>query len=302
MSDRPTVSVLLPVYNGARYLRPAVESILAQTFADFELIAVDDGSTDRSLAMLREYARRDPRVHVISRPNTGIAGALNDALAAARGEFLARMDADDISHPERFARQLDHLRGHPDCVLLGSRVMLIDPYASPLYETDHALTHEHIEAELFEAVGWAVVHPSAMMRADPVRQVGGYRSEYVPIEDLDLFLKLTEIGRAANLPEALLQYRQHPQSANRTRYAEQEAKKRACLADAYARRGLQMPADWKPRPRIITPPVVEFRNWGWTALQRHRPDAARRHALSVVRRLPMSIDSWKLLFCALRGR
>src|SRR5207253_385711 len=98
MSDRPTVSVLLPVYNGARYLRPAVESILAQTFADFELIAVDDGSTDRSLAMLQEYARRDPRVHVITRPNTGIAGALNDGLAAARGEFLARMDADDISH------------------------------------------------------------------------------------------------------------------------------------------------------------------------------------------------------------
>lgn len=302
MSDKPAISVLLPVYNAELYLRIAVESILAQTFKNFELIAVDDGSTDRSLALLQEYANRDPRVRVISRPNTGIAGALNDGLAVAQGELVARMDADDISLPHRFQLQLAYLRAHPDCVLLGSRVLLVDPYGTPLYDTNHSLTHEQIEAELLAGVGWAVVHPVAMMRTDAVRRAGGYRTEFVPIEDLDLFLRLVETGRAANLPDVLLQYRQHPQSANRTRFAEQESKKRACVADGYRRRGLSMPADWAPRPRVVTPVTTELRNWGWTALQKGRTSAARRHALAVLRRQPWSPESWKLMYCALRGR
>ena len=108
----PLISVVTPVYNAGRYLRPAVESILVQTFRDFELIVVDDGSKDDSLAVLREYEANDHRVRIITRPNTGIVGALNDGLAAARGEFIARMDSDDLSTPERFEKQIAYLPCH----------------------------------------------------------------------------------------------------------------------------------------------------------------------------------------------
>ena len=123
MADRPSVSVLMPIHNGEPTLTEAVESVLAQTFGDFELIAVDDGSTDSSLAKLQSFARGDPRVRILSRPNTGIAGALNDSIQQARGEFLVRMDADDIALPQRFEKQVAYFRAHPDCVLVGSRVL-----------------------------------------------------------------------------------------------------------------------------------------------------------------------------------
>ena len=302
MASVPTVSVLLPVYNSERYVREAVESVLAQTLADFELIAVDDGSTDGSLEILQAFAARDPRIRLISRPNTGIAVALNDAIAVARGEFLARMDADDVSMPTRFQLQVDYLRAHPDVVLLGSRVLLVEPYGTPVYETDHALDHEAIDRELLLGVGWAVVHPVAMMRADAVRATGAYRADRVPIEDLDLFLRLTEIGRAANLPDILLHYRQHLRSANHMRFQEQEDKKRACVADAYARRRLTLSDTWRPPPRTRMSEQVELSQWAWSAIKHGRPFAARRHAWSVVRLSPLTMSSWRLMFCALRGR
>src|SRR5438045_3930995 len=108
----PTVSVLMPVYNGARYLAEAVESILAQTYRDFEFVIVDDGSTDRSPAMLDEYARRDSRVRIVRRGNTGIVGALNDAIADSKAPLIARMDADDVSLPDRLEKQVGYMREH----------------------------------------------------------------------------------------------------------------------------------------------------------------------------------------------
>jgi glycosyltransferase involved in cell wall biosynthesis len=303
MPNPPTVSVLLPVYNAERYLREAIGSILTQTFADFELIAVDDGSTDRSPAILSDLAARDPRIRIITRPNGGIASALNDGLAAATGEFIARMDADDISLPQRFERQVEYLRAHPDCVLLGSRVLLVDPFDTPLYESNHGPDHEEIERLFLGGEGWAVVHPAAMMRTAAMRSAGGYRTEYVPIEDLDLFLRLLEPGgRAANLPDVLLHYRQHANSANRTRFAEQEEKKRACVADAYQRRGRPFPADWAPPPRRQLMPAEELRQWAWAAVNRRRAGVARRHAIRVLGMQPFARSSWKLMYCALRGR
>jgi glycosyltransferase involved in cell wall biosynthesis len=297
----PTVSVLLPAYNCRRYLDEALSSILQQTFADFELIAVDDGSTDGSLEILNRYAKQDARLRIISRPNTGIAGALNDAIAAARGEFFARMDGDDISMPQRFEKQVQFLREHPNVVLLGSRVRLIDPFGIPLYETTHNLDHDKIEKEMLDGVGWAVVHPSAMMRAAAVRTAGGYKSERVPTEDLDLFLRMTEIGKAANLPDILLQYRQHHASANHTRVEEQNRNKRAILTEAYARRGLTLPSGWTPPKRDILPLEKELSMWGWLALKHGSRRAARHHAMSLLRLAPFSVGSWRLLFCALRG-
>src|SRR6266581_3934019 len=109
MFSSPAISVVMPVYKAERYLAQAVDSILDQTFTDFELIAVDDGSRDQSLQILNGYAQKDQRVRVISRPNTGIVGALNDGIAAARAPLIARMDSDDLSLPQRFEKQVTYL-------------------------------------------------------------------------------------------------------------------------------------------------------------------------------------------------
>jgi len=302
MTNRPAVSVIMPVHNGQLTLSEAVNSILAQTFGDFELIAIDDGSTDQSLSILKKFAAEDPRVRIISRPNTGIAGALNDAISQSSGEFLARMDADDISLPQRFEKQIAFMREHPEVVLLGSRVLLVEPFGTPLYETNHETENEKIAAELLRGVGWAVVHPVAMMRATAVRAAGGYRADRVPIEDLDLFLRLSEIGSLANLPDVLLHYRQHLESTNHKRFHEQEAKKRVCVADAYLRRGSSLPAGWSPPPRQQLTSKAEISQWAWTALKHHRLPAARHHALSVLRLSPLSLASWRLVYCTIRGR
>src|ERR1035437_8612478 len=152
MATIPTLSVCMPVYNAQAYVRQATESILNQSFADFEFIIIHDGSTDDSRKILEELARRDSRIRLVSRPNTGYTKALNEALGLARAPYLARMDADDISMPDSFEKQLAYLQAHPDCVLVGSRILTIDPFGSPLYEPRHKLVHEAIEAELLAGV------------------------------------------------------------------------------------------------------------------------------------------------------
>ena len=299
----PLVSVVISAYNASRYLDEAIASILAQTFSDFELIVIDDGSTDDTLAILNGFAVRDARMRVISRPNIGLTKALNEGLALSRGEFLARMDADDVAMPDRFEKQIAYLREHPDVVLLGSRVQLIDPLGLRIGSGDYLkLSHDEIDALLLGGKGGAIVHPAAMMRLDAVRKVGGYREQYNNSEDLDLFLRLAEVGRVANLPDVLLHYRRHLESVSHTKYENQWKLKRQIVADAYARRGLKMPEDWTFTPWKPKPIPFQLREWAWAALRDGNLNAARKHALDAVKRSPLSGDSWRLMFCALRGR
>jgi glycosyltransferase involved in cell wall biosynthesis len=291
----------MPVYNADDFVREATESILQQTFTDFEFIIIDDGSTDKSREILEELARRDTRIRLVSRPNTGYTIALNEALQLARAQYVARMDADDISMPDRFEKQVKYLRTHPDCVLVGSRILTIDPFGSPLYEPRHKLVHEAIEAELLAGVGWAIVHPASMMVREQIEAVGGYRAEMEPSEDLDLFLRLSERGKIANLPEVLLRYRQHVKSVNHTRYEEQNHATRRIVTEAYQRRGITLPKDWTLPKREMLPMQKEIDMWAWVALKNGNVSAARRHAMSLVRMAPFSLNSWRLMYCALRG-
>jgi glycosyltransferase involved in cell wall biosynthesis len=297
----PTISVCMPVFNAEQYVRQAAESVLAQTFGDFEFIIIDDGSTDDSHAILEELARRDPRIRLISRPNTGYTRALNEALGLARGTYIARMDADDVSMPDRFRLQVEYLRGRPECVLVGSRIMMIDPFGIELFEPDHRLVHEEIDQQLLNGIGWAVVHPVAMMVRERVMALGGYRPEMEPSEDLDLFLRLAEHGRIANLPQVLLHYRQHIKSVNHTRCDEQNEAARRIIIEAYNRRGTGPPPGWTPPERELFPVRKEINMWAWQALRSGHIAAARRHALSLLRIAPFSVGSWRLMYCAIRG-
>ena len=300
-SAAPRVSVLLPVYNAERYLAVAVDSILGQTFTDFELIVVDDGSTDRSGEMLARYAAADPRVRVISRPNTGYVPALNEMLAAARGPLVARMDADDVSLPARFAQQVAYLDAHPDCVLVGTHVIQMDADGDVIGPmSDVAFGHDEINADLLVR-GWPIVHPTVMMRTDAVRKVGGYDPTLCPNEDHDLFLRMAEVGRVENLPEVLLQYRKHAASESSLKRARSADLITRIIVAACHRRGIPVPDIATVVPDPVALADVE-RGWAWTAVRSHNGPAARKYALHTLRRRPLSADSWRLVLCAVRGR
>ena len=298
----PKVSVALPVYNAERYVAEAIESILTQTFTDFEFLIVDDGSTDGSLSIMRRYADDDARIRVISRPNTGIVGALNEMIGEARGELVARMDADDVARPDRFEVQVRYLDENPDCVMIGSRVLVIDSDGDPLVVLPTPLSHEEIEDGLLNFRGQLVHHPATMMRRRSLLEIGGYRPECREAEDLDLFLRLAEIGRIANLAEPLLNYREHSGKSSIVRAEAFATNVFRIVQEARRRRGLEPAADRMMEELRLTKDMGTIhRTWGWWALGAGRVSVARKHAWACLRHLPLSLSSWRLLYCSLRG-
>lgn len=300
MADVPLISVLMPAYNARRYLREAVDSILAQTFGDFEFIIIDDGSTDDTPAILKSYAARDRRIRIQSGPNEGVSASLNKALALARGEFVARMDADDVSLPTRFEKQVQFLQQRPNYVLVGSRCMLIDPDGFPICEkTDIAFEHEEIDSLLLR-MSWPLVHPAVMIRTDALRKVGGYDTRYRTNQDHDLFLRLGEVGRLANLSEVLLNYRQHFQSVGATKLASQAMTVVDIVKAAHVRRSIPFKDPSSGAP-VLLRPIDYRRNWWWWALQAGNIATARRQAWAMLRDAPWSGEAWRAMYCAIRG-
>lgn len=201
----PKVSVLLPVYNGSRYLREAVESILAQSFADFELILINDGSTDDTGAICTSFD--DPRIRYFEQENIGLASTLNRAAGLARGVYLARQDSDDVSCPARFAGQVAFLDANPDCGMVGSWAEIWKEGE----RTPRAHRHPAEDAVLqFELLfNNPFVHSSVMMRRDVFSSVGPYAAERSrQPEDYELWSRISRRYRVANIPEFLQVYRE----------------------------------------------------------------------------------------------
>jgi glycosyltransferase involved in cell wall biosynthesis len=295
----PAVTVLMPVYNAGRFVAETVETVLAQTMRDFEFLIIDDGSTDDSPAVLQEYAAQDGRIRLVSRPNTGYVAALNEGLAKASAPLIARLDADDLSDPRRLELQLARMNAEPQLVALGSNASAIDEAGHPLGDYPVPLTHEEIEASHLRGSS-AIHHPAVMLRAEAVRRVGGYRREYMPCEDFDLWLRLAEVGRVANLPEPLLTKRLLVGSAVATNLQKQQRLVRQILADAWARRGLS--GEPALPPRRLQDRADLFRQWGWMALKSGHVGTGRRYAVKALVEKPFDKASWRLAACALRGR
>jgi glycosyltransferase involved in cell wall biosynthesis len=215
----PLVSVLLPVRDAAPWLAASLRSLTRQTFDDFEVVAVDDGSTDGSGELLRRAAARDPRVRVFTTVARGLPAALETARAHARGSLLARHDADDLSHRRRFELQVAHLRAHPAVAVVGCRLRVF-PAAHTgagmrrwAHWHDALLTHESMAAEAL--IDSPLAHGTAMIRRGWLARVGGWR-ERGWAEDVDLWLRLLARGaRFAKLPRVLYGWRQHPGSSTR---------------------------------------------------------------------------------------
>ncbi len=212
-APQPTVSIVLPVYDALDTLSRAVESIQAQRHRDWELIIVDDGSSDGSGSTADRLASADSRIVVLHEPHRGLVPALVDGCATARGEFIARMDADDVSHPDRLARQLAWFSEHPEGGLCGAQVRMAGQDIGSgrrRYESwlNSNTSHDEIVRELF--VECPIAHPAFMMRRAAFEAVGGYRDFDGP-EDYDLIMRFWLGGyRLGNVPEVLLEWHEQP--------------------------------------------------------------------------------------------
>jgi len=296
----PRVSVILPVYNGSRFVPEAIESILSQSFTDFEFLIHDDGSTDDTLTVVESYAAKDPRIRVTSAKNQGVSASRNDLMAAAKGEYLAVMDHDDIAMPDRFALQVAHLDANPDCAVVAGQVEWIDEDGLPIGQLPLPTDSREIEENLLRNE-CRIAHAAAMIRASALRAVGGYNADYSIAVDYELWLRIVEVGQIVNLPDLMVKYRIVGSGLSGTKYArQQENALRACLA-ARRRRNLPVEED----PRIDAPPPASHQNWeqfGWIAWRSGNRTAWRRYALRALKASPFSHRAWRLLvFGALRS-
>jgi hypothetical protein len=210
----PQVSVVLPVFNGARYLPAAIESVLDQTFRDFEFVIIDDGSTDSSPEIIDRC--QDERIRWYSQPNHGLAYTLNRGIGLARGVYIARQDQDDISFPNRLARQVEFLESNPACGLVGtwSQIWADDAPTDRM----HAHPAENAALQFRLLLDNPFVHSSVMLRASCLDEVGLYSIDpsRQPPEDFELWSRVARRFDVANLPDVLHAYREVPTSMSRT--------------------------------------------------------------------------------------
>lgn len=225
LPDQPLISVVMPVYNRARYVGEAIQSILAQTYPDLELVVVDDGSTDDSPQIIRERADRDPRVTALFLEHGGVARAMNAGVQRARGELVARMDSDDVALPQRLAVQLEWLRRH-NLDICGSNLMCFGDATGPIWFPE---THQAIRHELLFRVG--ILFPTVLMRTDIYR--AHPLDERAAFDDYALSTMLAPHYRLGNVPQFLLKHRSHAQQSHKTDAATFQQETRAYRRRAF---------------------------------------------------------------------
>lgn len=205
MTITPEVTILMPVYNGERYLREAIESVLEQTLTGFEFLIINDGSTDNSAGIIDSF--KDSRIRLVhNHKNVGVIDSLNIGLSLANGEYIVRMDADDISFPDRIAIQVDFMKGNRDVIALGSSIKKFDGQNNVL---EYPLRHDEIYCKLL--FGPTIAHPSVILNNNLLKKEGYFYSrEYPHAEDYELWTRIGGKYRLANLPDVLLRYRVHP--------------------------------------------------------------------------------------------
>jgi len=202
----PQVSVAMSVYNGAQHTREAVESILKQTFEDFEFLIIDDASTDATPQILREYAFADKRVQIIkNQQNLGLTRSLNKALAQAKGEYIARMDADDVALPERLARQIQWMESNPRGDLLGTAYYEVNDQGEIIGSVRFPLRDDILKKHLIRYNPF--LHASVMIRKRIIDEVGMYDENIQRAQDYDLWFRIAKISELGNLPDCLMKRR-----------------------------------------------------------------------------------------------
>jgi glycosyltransferase involved in cell wall biosynthesis len=220
-TQAPKVSVLMPAYNAEKYIGEAIESILSQTFTDFEFIIVDDGSTDRTWENVTAYAKKDIRiVPMQNERNSQICITLNNGLSVAKGKYVVRIDSDDTSPKDRIEKQVAFMDAHPEVVVSGGTVQICDASLTPTNLRQYNLTDDAIRAKLFRYSPFA--HPSVIYSLDAVKKAGMYNPDLNDAEDYDLYFRLGRIGKFANLSDVIHNLRLSSGSISQTRGKRQE--------------------------------------------------------------------------------
>jgi glycosyltransferase involved in cell wall biosynthesis len=298
MSD-PHISVLMPVFNTAKYLQKALDSVSCQTHVDFEFVVIDDGSRDGSPELLKSHANKDDRMRLVLRENLGLIATRNELLRAARGGLVAWMDSDDISLPHRLALQSAAFAKDPRLVCLGGSAQCIDPNGEFLNVERYPLLHQEILLE--QEKGGAMRFPTTMMRRDVALQVGGFREPFKIGEDFDLLLRLSEVGKMANLPETIYLYRQHIASVCATLGPQWVTYRDHILELARERRSLGKDKLQNGGQVVITSPQstdkkrfesATYIHWARSALINDNIPLARKYAFAAVGARPTSLAGW----------
>jgi glycosyltransferase involved in cell wall biosynthesis len=301
MNTYPEVSVVMSVYNGASHLAATLDSVLSQEGVELEFIVINDGSRDKSGEILNEYAQRDSRLRIIHQENAGLTRALIRGCDAARGEFIARQDAGDMSLAGRLARQRVILDAEPAAGMVSCATRFVGPSDEELYTV--AQSSEELEEGLrqltIEKVRGPSHHGSTMFRRSTYEQVGGYRAAFPVAQDLDLWMRVSEVGRCFAMPEMLYQARWAPDSISAIRRDEQLRATHSIVACAAARRAGRSEAEdlnrWQRelaglqtraaggRVRSTDRDHARFYYFIARALRRHRPDLSRLYYWKSIR-------------------
>ena len=230
--NNPKITVLMPVYNGEKYLAEAIESILNQTYKDFDFLIINDGSTDNSVKIIESY--NDPRIRLVkNKKNFGIVYSLNKGIDLAKGEYIARMDVDDVSLPERLEKQVAFVNYNPNIAVIGSYFNLIDKKGYYIGKIKWPIGFEN---NLFYVLigNNPVGHPGVMYRKKVVEEIGSYHGKYAPAEDFDLWLRIYLNGyHCENIPEFLTDYRVHSEQESVLQKNTQRKKHNLAFYDFY---------------------------------------------------------------------
>lgn len=293
----PDVSVVMGVYNGAEHLEQTLESVLSQEGCELEFIVVDDGSTDGTGRILDEWAARDGRLRVIHQENTGLTRALIRGCAEARGEFIARQDADDISLMGRLKEQSNYLRTHPDVVVVASAVRFIAPGSEWLYDL---VPQEDIKIVLDIRQIKAPSLVGTLFRRDAYLRVGGFRKEFTVAQDVDLWLRLIEVGACKGIDSLHYQTKMTSGGISSRRRTEQIRAAQLAIRCAQLRRSGQddqgcleeEPQQHKQAGNPTTrQEKARFYYFIGACLSKHDPVAARRYFRQAVRENPLSLKA-----------
>ena len=204
--NKPLVSVVMSIYNTERYLTQAIESILSQTLGNFELILVNNGSTDKTSQIIYKFKKEDKRIRLINnRKKLRIGESLNNAIDQAKSDIIARMDPDDISLPNRLEVQYAFIQTHPNVAIVGNDIIIIDEYGKVIGKRTYPTTSNGLKKMLFRYSSFA--HPTVMFKKQPFKEVGGYDPDKHPCEDIDLWFRLGRNHAFASIPFFLLKYR-----------------------------------------------------------------------------------------------
>lgn len=295
MPSAPLISVLMSAYNAERFLAPAVRSILNQTHSNLELIICDDGSTDRTPAILDRFARRDPRIRLLRQPNQGLVAALNSALQIARGPYIARMDADDIALPRRLELQVNFMERNPRIGCVGGAWQVIDEAGRPIHPNFPPTAHADIDARALTGIN-PMCHPTTLMRRQVLEQLGGYDPRFQYAQDLDLWLRMAEVSQLTNIRQIVLQYRAHAGTISEARQTEQLRLGRLACELAWRRRGVR--GEYRAvayRPDDSSESRCRYAlEYAASAIEYGHPRTAQVYALRALSLDPTQSEAWVL--------